>query len=257
MDLSYGFVLNTIVPVRAEPDDRAEMVTQLLFGEAFEIREARRQWRLIRSAADGYEGWIDEKSFVPLSADQWEAWHEETPVYLLDTLAFRPNGQKLVKGCRLPLYDGRNGTFWAGEERETIAAHVISGRHDITQVLELARSYLHAPYLWGGKTDFGIDCSAFTQMVYRLAGYYALPRDASQQAKHGRLIDFDDRRPGDLAFFANDKGKIIHVGIVWYDELILHAHGDVHFDTLQVDGIWNERLGRLTHTLVAVKRLEP
>ena len=252
----YGLTLNTIVPVRAEPDDRAEMVTQLLFGEAFEILDARRQWRLIRAAADGYEGWIDEKSFMDLSAADYRAMREETPVYVLDTVAKRGNGQKLVKGCRLPFYTENDG-FRMGENREVINTRVISGTHPVERLLELAATYMHAPYLWGGKTDFGIDCSGFTQMAYRLAGYYPLPRDASQQAQHGRLVDFDERQPGDLAFFANERGKIIHVGIVWYHNLILHAHGDVHLDILQVDGIWNERLARLTHTLVAVKRLEP
>ncbi len=257
----YALITNTIVPLRAEPADESEIMTELLFGDTFRILDQKRQWRYIRADADGYEGWIDEKAYVLLSHAQHQRLQAETPVYLLDTVGELewPGGysQKLVKGCRLPRYDAATGNIEVGDMRMRVRGRVITGRHELYRVLEIAASYMYAPYLWGGKTDFGMDCSGLTQMAFRLAGYYDLPRNARDQIHEGELVDFDRRMPGDLAYFASKSGKITHVGIVWTDGLILHAHGQVHLDPLQVDGIFSRKFQRLSHHLVAIKRLKP
>ncbi|MGB1282046.1 MAG: C40 family peptidase, partial [Schleiferiaceae bacterium] len=122
-------------------------------------------------------------------------------------------------------------------------------------LIETALSYTGTPYLWGGRTTFGIDCSGFTQMVYRMNGIY-LPRDASQQAKKGTTLSFlEECQPGDLAFFDNAEGAIVHVGIVMEDYKIIHASGRVRIDTLDHSGIYNEELGRHTHKLRVLKSL--
>jgi len=124
-----------------------------------------------------------------------------------------------------------------------------------SNLLETAFLYLNAPYLWGGKTPFGIDCSGFTQMVYKLNGYHLL-RDASQQASQGIPLSFiEESEAGDLAFFDNDEGKIIHVGIIMDDNYIIHASGKVRVDRLDHLGIYNAELNKHTHKLRVIKKI--
>ena len=115
--------------------------------------------------------------------------------------------------------------------------------------------YLNSPYLWGGKTPFGIDCSGMVQMVYRLNGYQ-IQRDASQQAMEGEALSFiEESEPGDLAFFDNEEGRIIHVGIIMEDNHIIHAHGKVRIDRLDHLGIYNVDTKRHTHKLRVIKKI--
>jgi gamma-D-glutamyl-L-lysine dipeptidyl-peptidase len=127
--------------------------------------------------------------------------------------------------------------------------------HEI--ILKLARRYLYAPYLWGGRSPFGIDCSGFTQVVFMMAGL-KLKRDASQQVGQGEGVDFAEQaQAADLAFFDNDKGNIVHVGIVMNNNHIIHAAGQVRIDRLDHFGIFNETLGKYTHKLRLIKRFLP
>ena len=115
--------------------------------------------------------------------------------------------------------------------------------------------FLNAPYLWGGKTPFGVDCSGFTQMVYKLNGY-KLMRDASQQSKQGEALSFiEESEPGDLAFFDNEEGNIIHVGIIMDDNYIIHASGKVRIDRLDHLGIYNAEINKHTHKLRVIKKI--
>ena len=115
--------------------------------------------------------------------------------------------------------------------------------------------YLKAPYVWGGKSIFGLDCSGLVQQLYGLVGIQ-LPRDARQQVEHGQPVHFVvQARPGDLAFFDNAEGRIVHVGLVLEEGRILHAHGEVRIDPLDHNGIYNKDLGRYTHKLRIIRRL--
>ncbi|HAV55466.1 MAG TPA: hydrolase Nlp/P60, partial [Aequorivita sp.] len=132
---------------------------------------------------------------------------------------------------------------------------LISGILPKEHIIETALLYLNSPYLWGGKTPFGIDCSGFTQMVYKLNGYKLL-RDASQQATQGEALSFiEESEPGDLAFFDNEEGKITHVGIIMKENYIIHAHGKVRIDRLDHSGIFNYEMRGHTHKLRVIKRI--
>ena len=129
------------------------------------------------------------------------------------------------------------------------------GKNKKAKLLEIASLYLNAPYLWGGKTPFGIDCSGFTQLVYKLCGY-SLLRDARDQATQGEVLSFiEESEPGDLAFFDNEEGSIVHVGIIMNDYNIIHAHGKVRIDTLDHSGIYNNDLNKHTHSLRYIKKI--
>jgi cell wall-associated NlpC family hydrolase len=131
----------------------------------------------------------------------------------------------------------------------------ISGVKSKSDLINTAYMYLNAPYLWGGKSVFGIDCSGFTQMVYKLNGYKLL-RDAAQQASQGEVLSFiEESEPGDLAFFDNEEGKIIHVGIMLENNYIIHASGKVRIDRLDHLGIYNAELNRHTHRLRVIKKI--
>jgi len=256
---SRGLIVNSIVPLRRDPDDRSEMESQLLFGETFRILDKHYQWRYIRNDYDDYEGWIDEKAFVRISDATHKRINKETPWYVTEPAEPLPLAdgslQYLPLGSRLPLYDEKNRLFLYGNRQLTVPFEPAKAEMKRDDLFALARKYLNAPYLWGGMTPFGIDCSGFTQMLFKITGLYKLPRNASDQAKHGERIDYDARRPGDLAFFVNDKGKIHHVGLVWFDGLIMHAHGKVRPDTLLPEGIYNAERDEITHTLVLITRL--
>ncbi|MBK7084827.1 MAG: C40 family peptidase [Flavobacteriales bacterium] len=124
---------------------------------------------------------------------------------------------------------------------------------------DLIDAYMHpflgAPYLWGGRTPTGVDCSGLTQMLFMLMGIY-LPRDAYQQAEEGDPVELVDlAEPGDLAFFDNAEGRITHVGIVLPERRILHASGRVRIDALDQEGIFDAEQGKYSHKLRLVKRV--
>lgn len=248
----YGICNLNCVPVRKSSDDRSEMVTQLLFGDEFEIIEKEKQWHKIRIHFDQYEGWIDEKQFKVVSADEYAAYQQQADVFLSDLIeyVFDKNNQltALGLGANLKAAPLLNLTF-----ESHLQTH--SKKLDKTKLLEIASLYLNAPYLWGGKTPFGIDCSGFTQMVYRIAGY-ALARDASAQALQGESLSFiEETEPGDLAFFDNNEGEIIHVGMVLDQNYIVHAHGKVRIDRLDHTGIFNTDTGLYSHKLRIIKKI--
>jgi cell wall-associated NlpC family hydrolase len=133
--------------------------------------------------------------------------------------------------------------------------HRTEGLTDKSNLINTALTYVNSPYLWGGKTPFGIDCSGFTQMVYKINGYKIL-RDASQQATMGEALSFiEESEPGDLAFFDNNEGVITHVGIIMQDHYIIHAHGKVRIDRIDHTGIFNTDLKQYTHKLRVIKKL--
>ena len=256
----YGICNLSIVPCRAEASDRSEMVTQLLFGEHFEIIEVQKKWVKIRIAYDNYECWIDPKQLQIISEEtykelQTSALHITTD--LVQVVMSKENDQvfPIVIGSILPYFDAEvcnlEGHEYAFEGTSVLPSQV----SDKNKIIEFAYSYLNSPYLWGGRSPFGIDCSGFTQIVYKLAGE-KLPRDAYQQAELGQTLSFiEEAEPGDLAFFDNEEGRIIHVGIILEENQIIHASGKVRIDTIDHYGIYNKELKKYSHNLRLLKKI--
>lgn len=248
---NYGYCRVSIAPVREEQKDSAEMVTQILFGEIVEVVETDRQWRKVRNIIDGYEGWLDEKLLSSLTEKEMKRWFDlQSPIFNSTLALGSSTGEILLsKGSMLP-FENDTDDFPIGKDLYQLDAKIETAPQNIK---EIALSYLNAPYLWGGRTTFGIDCSGFTQMVYRFMGY-SLPRDAYEQAEDGIEIEFKDQQVGDLAFFKNVSGKITHVGIILENNQIIHAHGRVIVDELKTEGIYNQEKQQITHQLYQIKR---
>lgn len=251
----FGICNLALIPLRLEPSDRSEIVSQILFGEHFELLEKQKQWRKVKLHFDQYEGWIDEKQFQLLNSDEFYALNQLPIVLngdLVEYITYPPNQLlPITLGASLAFLTidaiNQSGFSFDGEIR--------TGVQPKSNLLETAFLYLNSPYLWGGKTPFGIDCSGFTQMVYKLNGYHLL-RDASQQASQGIPLSFiEESEAGDLAFFDNDEGKIIHVGIIMDDNYIIHASGKVRVDRLDHLGIYNAELNKHTHKLRVIKKI--
>jgi len=248
--MNYGICPLSIVPLRAEASDSSEMVTQVLYGDTLEVLEAQKKWSRIRLGFDGYEGWIDNKQFNFISEETYESLNNDKLVLSSDLVDFITTSEEQLL-C-IPLGSSLNGLEVLKHKFE---GKSISGVLNKNQLINTALLYLNAPYLWGGKTPFGIDCSGFTQMVYKINGY-ALLRDASEQSGQGDALSFiEESEAGDLAFFDNEDGTIVHVGIIMEDHYIIHAHGKVRIDRLDHTGIFNTELGKHTHKLRVIKRV--
>lgn len=257
--MAVGICVLSILPVRFEPNDRSEMVSQLLFGEMFEISETFGSWLKIINFFDKYEGWIDSKQCKRLSDPEVEVLNSGKTYIAPDIVQLLYNKTKKVNfpiliGSSLPGL-ANSVMNLAGEvytfESEFIEPLLPTERKKIAEV---AMQFLHAPYLWGGRSPFGIDCSGLTQIVMKICGI-KIPRDAAQQALIGTTVDFiSEVQPGDLAFFENADNEIIHTGIFINDQLIIHASGFVRIDAIDHEGIYNCTAQRYTHKLKLVKR---
>lgn len=232
------------------------MVTQLLFGETYDVLDQSGKWLLIRLHYDGYEGWIDKKQFSAIDEGTnffKSNWVNTAAIGMLKEVSGTAN-ILLSFGSTLPgLSDGKcvfNGKTYvfSGELADTSLPKPENIRH-------FAMLFLNAAYLWGGKTIFGIDCSGFTQAIFKAAGI-KLYRDAAQQAGQGETIDFiDEAQAGDLAFFDNEEGKIIHTGIILEKGKIIHAANFVRIDSIDHHGIFNGNTQQYTHKLRLIKRM--
>jgi hypothetical protein len=250
IDHSYAYCSVSISPVRANPQDTAEMTSQLVFGETVLIHESLSPWCLIESTVDGYKGYVDQKQLLHLNEAEFISWVERRHVLPdFHTVIHTPWGkQHVFMGAFL----AKDATFDIGKNQ-----FVWDLTQTTTQSLDMmsvARSLLNVPYLWGGKTSAGIDCSGYMQLIFRLMGV-DLPRDARDQQLCGEDIAFEHVKTGDLAFFHNEKGNVTHVGLLDGEGNIFHASGWVRNDKLTFDGIVHRASGMLTHHLHSIKRI--
>lgn len=251
----FGICNLAIVPVRFEPSDKSEIVTQLLFGEHIEILEKQNQWARIKIQFDNYVGWVDSKQYQLISEENFNQLTNEAIILNADLIDYITGSNNLL----LPIPLGASLSFLNNNEINTanfdFEGTKTSGIKPKSALIKTSFMYLNSPYLWGGKTPFGIDCSGFTQMVYKLNGY-KLHRDASQQALEGDPLSFiEESEPGDLAFFDNDEGNITHVGIIMENNYIIHASGKVRIDRLDHLGIYNPEINKHTHKLRVIKKI--
>ncbi len=245
--------------MRLDPADTAEMVNQVIFGESYDVLEQRKKWIRIRLHHDRYEGWIDRKQSHFMDEEQTQIRKDAQVSIasdLIEIVTQKDGGTyfPIFLGSYLPNLDAEQNFSLAGQDFH-FNGQAITETQSRVQLIETAFSYLHAPYLWGGRTPAGIDCSGFTQMVYRIAGHQ-IPRDAWQQAELGETLSFiEESEPGDLAFFDNNEGRIVHVGIILKDNYILHASGKVRLDRLDQSGIFNHEERGHTHKLRVIKKI--
>jgi hypothetical protein len=249
--MRYGICKISIAPLRLETSDSSEMVSQVLYGELFKVIDTRKNWWYIRLNHDLYEGWIDHKQVQEIDTDLYDRLSKGAPIYSSDITSMVAHKDKslslITLGAQVSSSESLNDTYinsTTGESQRKL------------QIVEQALKLMNAPYLWGGRTPFGIDCSGFTQLVYRLCGIQ-LKRDASQQATQGEALSFvEEATPGDLAFFDNKEGSITHVGIIMSDNYIIHAHGKVRIDRLDQTGIYNASENYHSHKLRVIKCID-
>ena len=260
--MRYGISNLSIVPVRSEPREKSEMCTQILFGEHYTIKEESAKWSQIKLAFDGYEGWIDRKMVNEIDEQNYLQLADiprivTTDVFNIVQPADGYSNFLIVAGSSLPHFDPVVRTFKIGNVIYQIQGNSIaSAEHNEREVIiENALKYFNAPYLWGGRSPFGIDCSGFSQILYKMAGL-TIPRDADQQAMLGENLTFvEEALPGDLAFFDNEEGAIVHVGVIWEKNKIIHSSGKVRIDNVDHFGIFNMDTGRYTHQMRLMRRL--
>jgi hypothetical protein len=260
MTKTYGICHQTFIPVRSEPSESAEMVTELLFGDQVTIFETdgRKKFFFVKIVSDGYEGWIDRKTITLLEREPWSEISKrgtrifQRPLLLYDESQGFPLW--LSAGSIVP---ADHDTIHLDKYRYTLPKEALveegKGKRDI--IIASSAYFLNVPYLWGGKSSFGTDCSGLVQNIFHQAGIM-LPRDASQQANEGKTLSFiSEAKPGDLAFFDNDEGQIVHAGIVLGNNSILHASGRVRIDRLDHQGIFSEEYNGYTHKLRVLKNI--
>jgi gamma-D-glutamyl-L-lysine dipeptidyl-peptidase len=257
--IDYGVCRLSVIPVRKDTADTSEIVTQLLFGEDYQVIEitSDRKWIKVRITFDQYEGWIDFKQHTSITREYFEYISRadfKISIQVTSSLLYNKSPLTILMGSVIPISGAElfrmEDQFAFNGESKTLGA-----KREFDFIETIAGKYLSAPYLWGGKTPFGIDCSGFVQMVFKIAGYRLL-RDASQQANQGRAVtSLKESAPGDLVFFKNTEGRITHTGILTRNSKIIHASGKVRIDQVDEKGIFNQELNNYTHELSHIRRI--
>lgn len=256
--MEFGICNISIIAVRQEPSEKSEMVTQLIFGELYEIIEKTKDWIKIRLSYDNYEGWISGIQFFPLKESSYNLLNKfpvDTTAEIFSTLYNEKENEKfnIPPGSSLPQLS--NNTLNIDEIQYVLNGESSKANRKTSRdrIIDIAMIFLNSPYLWGGRTPFGIDCSGFTQIVFKINGI-KLMRDASQQSTQGNTISFiSEAQAGDLAFFDNEEEEIIHVGIILDKNKIIHASGKVRIDNIDHYGIFNKESDKYTYKLRLLK----
>ena len=245
---------NVFVPLRSGPSHRSEMLTQVLFGEKYTIIDHAGHWYKIETKFDNYPGWIDSDHLQHSPAEGSSCGH----VLNRSLLCFKNDKTKLVleAGCDIYSPDFEDKTFTVGKNTYTTIKEFTSQYITTNDSLaDTAMKFINSPYIWGGRIPSGIDCSGFTQLVYKIHGK-PIPRNSFQQAEVGTAVNFiDETIPGDLVFFDDEQGRISHVGMIISKGLVIHGSGRVRIDTIDHQGIFKQETGKYSHRLRMIKRI--
>lgn len=259
--MNYGISGLSIIPVRREPSEQSEMITQILYGEHFVVHEIMLGWARVKLAFDAYDGWVDMKMITPLTEKSYQKIEHSPFAVSTDIFNIIPvNAEQtmmIVAGSTLPCWRPYLKEFSIQYEvfRHTGNFTYRKPANVRKVIIDQALKYFNAPYLWGGRSPLGIDCSGLTQIIYKMAGY-SLPRDAGRQVHCGTALSFvEETKPGDLAFFDDNEGRIVHVGIIWEKNKIIHASGKVRIDNVDQFGIFNTETKRYTHQMRVMKKI--
>ncbi len=245
---------NVFVPLRSGPSHKTEMMSQVLFGEKYTIIDKSGHWIKIETAADNYPGWLDSDHLQNSSDEEIS----EGIVLNRSLLCYKNDKTRMVleAGCVIYNTDFDNKSFKIGKNSYRTAEEFnplfVSSDESLA---ETGMKFMNSPYIWGGRLPSGIDCSGFTQLVYKIHGIH-IPRDSWQQAEKGKTVDFiDSARPGDLVFFDDDRGTICHVGMMFSQGLVIHSSGRVRIDSIDHQGIFKKEKNDYSHRLRLIRRI--
>lgn len=247
------------IPVRREPQEQSEMITQILFGESFDVCERIEKWCKVSLHFDNYEGWVDAKLVKKLSEKEVDLWQKSkkwvVPGPFVKVVSEPDKSTHYISGGSQIFFNSADRSSFSIGSKEFYVSSTYNSDKPVGSIADVAQSFMNAPYLWGGRNFFGIDCSGFIQVVFAIVGVH-LPRDASQQVSVGQIISFvEEARAGDVAFFDDEEGNIVHVGMCLGKGEIIHASGRVRIDKFDHQGIFNDDTKKYSHKLRVIKRV--
>ncbi|HRJ28218.1 MAG TPA: SH3 domain-containing C40 family peptidase [Cyclobacteriaceae bacterium] len=256
---NFGVSRLSLVPMRTEPSDKAEQVSQLLFGDHYEVHEVSKDknWLRIHVYYDQCEGWINAHQHHTVTREYYDyinradfkittdltssILYNKSPLLILIGSIIPISGSELFKMEEQFAFNGDSKSLGVKREAEFLKS--------------IALKYLNAPYQWGGKSPFGIDASGLVQMVYKITGY-RLGRTLEEQSRQGKAVNnLAEAVPGDLIFFTAHTNRNNHVGLLLEKDKIIHAFGKVRIDYLNEEGILNLDTKIYTHALTGIRRV--
>ena len=254
-DKKYGLINLSVANLRSKPAHSAELVTQALLGTPVSILKKEDDWFLIQTP-DQYIAWTENGSLVPVTEQEFVSWKKSQKIIYLNTSGFALDSAKTMHVSDLVTGDvlatlGQEHDFWkviypdgrkariAKSEVKDLQEWYGAIAFSDSSIIQMAESLLGIPYLWGGTSTKGVDCSGFTKTVYFMQGLI-LPRDASQQVFAGELVDtvgdFSKLLVGDLLFFGrkneDQSERVIHVGLWLGNNQFIHSSTDVHISSM-------------------------